>query len=132
MAEQILARLHMADALHERGEELELSRRELELPPGQAGFVGGQVHDQFTDMELGARLADGPRAVNHVPHAQGEFARLERERKEIIRAEFEREQAVSLVALAAEDEDWHPRGHRVAAELLADFEAVKTGQLQVE
>ena len=126
--EQLEAREHAARPAHERLEQRELLRRELDLgvaaPDAPRGRVEAQVADREHRRPLG-RAAPGER-----PQPGEQLGERERLRQVVVGAGVEA--ADAILDRVARGQHQHRRPDAVRAQPAADLDAVHAGEHQVE
>ena len=113
----------------ERGQQLELLGRQLELAAAQGRAPGALVDLELADPQRTAGAVERRRAPRDRADPGDQLAQPVRLDDVVVGPELEPHDPVCLLAAGGEDDDRHPRA---LAELPADVEAVDVRQAQVE
>ena len=130
LVEQLGAAVHPARVAGEVGQQVELLGGEAQRPGSEAGAALGRVDRQVADDDRLLALGQGLDAAEDRPHPGDQLADAERLGEVVVGPHLEAEHPIALAGARGEHQD---RGvGRLAADLLADVEAVEARQHEVE
>ena len=108
LLDQLHARVHAARVAGQRGEQLELAGREVDLLAGDHDLVAGHVDGELAELEhLALGLGIGVHAAQQRTGAGDQLARAERLDQIVVGAQLQADDAVLDLALGGEHDDGH-------------------------
>lgn len=130
--EELFAGLNAAATFHEGGEEFEFGGGQVDALAADGDEVARDIDGEVTGLEAFGAFGGLGAAFEEFADAEDEFAGAERLGDVIVGAEFETQNAVDFGGPGGEHDDGDAGGGGVAAEELADFQAVHLGEHDVE
>src|SRR5208282_2247721 len=130
--QQLIARKHAIRPRRQKVEQAELERAHGHGFATARDAIRGRIDSQHANLEKFFRRRARLRAAQQRLDARHEFARTERFRDVIIRAQLEAHYAVRFFALGCENQDRQAIQAGVLAYLLADFKPGKLRQHEIE
>src|SRR5579863_2232426 len=130
--EQLIACEHAVGARREIVKQAKLKRGKRDRLAVARDAVGGRIDRQAARLDHAPRLVGRLGAAQQRLHSGAQLARAEGLRDVVVRAHFEAHHAVGLLAARRQHQDWQAVQRSVPANFLADIEAGKLRQHQVE